>query len=65
MKDVRVLRDKSRFDEVISRGRRIDLATPIPERKVRASEQVRFLAACPLTQALALSEDDLVALSLA
>jgi imidazolonepropionase-like amidohydrolase len=65
LKDVRVLGDKSRFDEVISRGRRIDLAAPIPERKVRASEQVRFLAACPLTQALALSEDDLVALSLA
>ncbi|WP_018332065.1 metal-dependent hydrolase family protein [Actinomycetospora chiangmaiensis] len=61
--DVRVLQDRERIVEVIKDGRRIDLVTPIPERKQRASDQVRFLAACPLTRSLALTEDDLERLS--
>ncbi len=61
--DIRILQDKSRISEVISRGRRIDLLTPIPERTVSSTEQVRFLAACPLTRSLALTEDDLERLS--
>ena len=61
--DIRILQDKTKISEVISRGRRVDLLTPIPERKVTASEQVRFLASCPLTRSLALTEDDLERLS--
>lgn len=61
--DIRVLQDKSRISEVIARGQRIDLVTPIPERTVSSSEQVRFLASCPLTRTLALSEADLEKLS--
>lgn len=63
LRDVRVLQDKERLVEVIKDGRRIDIVTPIPERKQRASDQVRFLAACPLTRSLALTEDDLERLS--
>ena len=36
---------------------------PLPERKIYPQEQVRFLAACPLTQSLALSDADLEELS--
>jgi imidazolonepropionase-like amidohydrolase len=61
--DVKILQDKSKISEVISRGRRIDLVTPIPDRKVSATEQVRFLASCPLTRSLALTEADLERLS--
>lgn len=61
--DVRILLDKTRIREVIARGRRVDLATPIPERKVHPAEQVRFLAACPLTQSLAFTDAQLRALS--
>lgn len=61
--DVRILQDKTRIREVIARGRRTDLATPLPERKVYSGEQVRFLAACPLTQSLAFTDDQLRALS--
>lgn len=61
--DIRILQDKTKISEVISRGRRVDLLTPIPERKVTASEQVRFLASCPLTRSLTLTEDDLERLS--
>ncbi|MCD2187903.1 metal-dependent hydrolase family protein [Actinomycetospora soli] len=63
LRDVRVLQDKERIVEVIKDGRRIDITTPIPERTQRASDQVRFLAACPLTRSLALTEDDLERLS--
>ncbi len=63
LQDVRILQDKSRLREVIARGRRTDLVTPIPERKVHTGEQVRFLAACPLTQSLAFSDAQLRALS--
>ncbi|HEY9390325.1 MAG TPA: amidohydrolase family protein [Mycobacteriales bacterium] len=61
--DIRILQDKSRIAEVISRGRRVDLTTPIPERRVNPGEQVRFLASCPLTRSLALTESDLERLS--
>ncbi len=57
--DIRILQDKTRISEVIKDGARIDLITPIPERKINATEQVRFLAACPLTRQLALTERDL------
>jgi imidazolonepropionase-like amidohydrolase len=57
--DIRILQRKDAISEVISRGRRIDLTTPIPERKVNPGEQVRFLASCPLTQSLAFSDDQL------
>lgn len=63
LSDIRILQDKSRLSEVIARGRRVDLATPIPPRKVSSTEQVRFLASCPLTRSLALTEDDLEKLS--
>jgi imidazolonepropionase-like amidohydrolase len=62
-RDVRILQDKSRIREVIARGRRADLVTPLPERKVYSGEKVRFLAACPLTQSLAFTDDQLRALS--
>jgi imidazolonepropionase-like amidohydrolase len=61
--DIKILQDKTKISEVISRGQRIDLVTPIPERKINATEQVRFLASCPLTRSLALTEDDLERLS--
>jgi imidazolonepropionase-like amidohydrolase len=61
--DVRILQDKTRISHVISRGRPVDLERPMAERKIYPSEQVRFLAACPLTQALALSDEDLEKLS--
>ncbi len=57
--DVRILQDKSRLSEVISRGRRIDLTSPIPPRRISSTEQVRFLASRPLTRSLALAEEDL------
>jgi imidazolonepropionase-like amidohydrolase len=62
-RDVRILQDKTKIREVIARGRRIDLVTPIPERKIHSGEQVRFLAACPLTQSLAFTDAQLQALS--
>jgi imidazolonepropionase-like amidohydrolase len=62
-RDVRILQDKSRIREVIARGRRTDLVTPLPERKIYSGEQVRFLAACPLTQSLAFTDDQLRVLS--
>jgi imidazolonepropionase-like amidohydrolase len=61
--DIRVLQDKERLHEVIQRGTRVDLTRPIPERTVHPSEQVRFLAACPLTRAYALSDDQLAQLA--
>ena len=61
--DVRVLQERERIVEVVKGGRRIDLTTPIPEHRPRASDQVRFLAACPLTRSLALTEEDLERLS--
>ncbi|NWJ72628.1 amidohydrolase family protein [Pseudonocardia sp. ICBG1122] len=57
--DIRILQDRERITEVIKNGRRIDLTTPIPERTMRSSDQVRMLASCPLTRGLALTEDDL------
>ena len=63
LRDVRVLQERERLVEVIKDGRRIDLVTPIPERTQRASDQVRLLAACPLTRSLALTEADLERLS--
>lgn len=59
LRDVGILQDKARIREVIARGRRTDLTTPIPERKIHTGEQVRFLAACPLTQSLALTDAQL------
>lgn len=49
--DVRVLQDHTKITHVVSRGQLVDLDRPIPERKIYPGEQVRFLAACPLTQA--------------
>lgn len=63
LKDITVLQRKDAFSEVISRGRRVDLVTPIPERRQSSGEQVRFLASCPLTRSLALTEDQLERLS--
>ncbi|MQA17581.1 MAG: amidohydrolase family protein, partial [Pseudonocardiaceae bacterium] len=57
--DVRILQERERIVEVIKEGRRVDLVTPIPERRMRATDQVRFLAACPLTRSLALTEEQL------
>jgi imidazolonepropionase-like amidohydrolase len=61
--DIRILQDKTRISEVIKDGERIDLITPIPERKINPTEQVRFLASCPLTRQLALTERDLALLA--
>lgn len=63
LRDVKVLQDRERIVEVIKEGRRTDLVTPIPERRQRSSDQVRFLAACPLTRSLALTEEDLERMS--
>jgi len=61
--DVRILQDKTRIAEVIKAGDRIDLTTPIPEHGPRTSDQVRFLAACPLTRSLAFKEEQLERMS--
>lgn len=61
--DVKVLQDKTRIHEVVKDGRRIDLSAPIPEQKPRSSDQVRFLAACPLTRSLALTEEQIERMS--
>lgn len=61
--DIKVLQRKDALVEVIKEGKRIDLKTPIPERKMRSSDQVRFLAACPLTRSLAFTEEQLEMLS--
>ena len=61
--DITVLQDRERIVEVIKDGKRTDLATPIPERRVRATDQVRFLASCPLTRGLALTEEQIEKLS--
>ncbi len=62
--DVRVLQQKDKIVEVIKAGKRIDLVTPpIPEHKQRTSDQVRFLAACPLTRSLAFTEEQLERMS--
>jgi imidazolonepropionase-like amidohydrolase len=61
--DVKVLQRKDAFVEVIKGGRRIDITTPIPEHKQRTSDQVRFLAACPLTRSLAFTEEQLERMS--
>lgn len=61
--DIRILQERERIAEVIKQGRRIDLVTPIPERTMRSSDQVRMLASCPLTRGLALTEEDLERMS--
>jgi imidazolonepropionase-like amidohydrolase len=61
--DVRVLQRKDAIVEVLKAGRRIDLTTPIPEHRQRTSDQVRFLASCPLTRSLAFTEEQLERLS--
>lgn len=61
--DIRILQDPDRIRHVVSRGKLVDIDTPLPERTIQPSEQVRFLAACPLTRQLALTEDDLEQLS--
>jgi imidazolonepropionase-like amidohydrolase len=61
--DVRILQERERIVEVIKDGRRTDLVTPIPEHRPRSSDQVRFLAACPLTRSLAFTEEQLERLS--
>ncbi|MBW0089406.1 amidohydrolase family protein [Pseudonocardia sp. KRD-184] len=61
--DVKILQDKAAIAEVIKGGKRIDITTPIPEQKLRSSDQVRFLASCPLTRSLAFTEEQLEKLS--
>ncbi|HXV91889.1 MAG TPA: amidohydrolase family protein, partial [Pseudonocardia sp.] len=61
--DVRILQEKERIVEVIKGGRRIDLTAPIPEHRPRTSDQVRFLASCPLTRSLAFTEEQLAKLA--
>jgi imidazolonepropionase-like amidohydrolase len=61
--DITVLQDRERIVEVIKDGKRTDLSTPIPERRLRATDQVRFLASCPLTRGLALTEEQIEKLS--
>ncbi|GAA3237181.1 amidohydrolase family protein [Pseudonocardia petroleophila] len=61
--DVRVLQRRDAIAEVIKDGKRIDITTPIPEQKLRTSDQVRFLASCPLTRSLAFTEEQLEKLS--
>lgn len=61
--DVRILQDKGAIAEVIKGGKRIDITTPIPEQKLRSSDQVRLLASCPLTRSLAFTEEQLERLS--
>lgn len=63
LQNIKILQEKERIVEVIKDGKRVDLTTPIPERKPRPSDQVRFLAACPLTRSLALTEEQLERLS--
>ena len=59
----RCCRTAPRSATSISRGEVVDTTTPLPERKIYPGEQVRFLAACPLTQVLALSDEDMAELS--
>jgi imidazolonepropionase-like amidohydrolase len=53
--DIRILQDKQRLKEVISRGRRVDLTTPWPERRKIAGEKVGNWAAEVLTYDRAMS----------
>lgn len=55
LQDIKILQDRSRLRAVVSRGQRVDLERPIPQRKILPGEKVRMLAACPLTQEVALS----------
>ncbi|MFG1949076.1 amidohydrolase family protein [Nonomuraea sp. NPDC048826] len=59
LQDITILQDREKIVEVIKGGRRIDITTPIPERRMRSTDQVRFLASCPLTRGLALTEEQL------
>lgn len=61
--DVTVLQRRDAIAEVIKDGKRIDITTPIPEQRLRTSDQVRFLASCPLTRSLAFTEEQLEKLS--
>ena len=54
--DIRVLQRPEAISEIISRGRRIDLSVPIPERRIGSEEQVRFLAERELTRELAFAD---------
>lgn len=56
--DVRVLQDRTRLREVISRGRRVDLAAPWPQRRPVAGEKVGNWAAFALTYDRAMRVDD-------
>lgn len=61
--DISVLQDPARLTHVISRGEPVDRSTPLKERKIYPGEQVRFLAACPLTRQFALSDAEMADLS--
>ena len=56
--DVTILQDPAKISNVVSRGAEVDRTSPIPERRIRPGEQVRFLAACPLTRQFALGSGD-------
>ena len=51
--DVRVLSDRSRFRHVVSRGRRVDLSGPWPERRDLPGERVGRWATELLTREVA------------
>ena len=53
--DIRILQDKQRLKEVISRGNRVDLTAPWPERRRIAGEKVGNWAAEVLTYDRAMS----------
>ena len=47
--DIRILGDRTRFRAVVSRGRRVDLTRPWPERTVMNEEKVSQYSTQPLT----------------
>ena len=61
--DVLVIDGDPLADVKILQDNRVDLTTPIPEHRPRTSDQVRFLAACPLTRSLAFTEEQLERMS--
>lgn len=47
--DIRILQDRSRLVEVISRGARVDLTRPYPQRSILGEEKVSNYSTVPLT----------------
>ena len=57
-RDVTILQRRDRLRHVVSRGEPVDLEREIPQRRIYPGEKVRTLAACPLTQSVALEMTD-------